>query len=171
MLNWSNYFSRVKICLRHLKLDIVSEIPALTQTNIPAANCGKPRVDTGLDVEIIMWQGEHTLIDLPCRDAGWDENDSRLSGHPTTMRQSTNAGAMLGHRRRRWPNIDPALLTLSCFPGKVIAGDAFSTGHSPVWFIYSYQHVSYPSEFFGDHSHYFVSLFCEVAFSCGVNNR
>ena len=149
----------------------MSETPALTQTNIPAANCGKPRVDTGLDVEIIMWQGEHTLIDLPCRDAGWDENDSRLSGHPTTKRQPTNAGEMVGHRRRRWPNITPALLTPFCFPGKVITADAFSTGHSPVWFIDSYQHVSYPSEFFGDYSHYYVLLFREVAVSCSGNSR
>ena len=39
------------------------------------------------------------------------ENDTRLrvSYHHSNTSRSTNDGLMLGHRRRRWPNIKPSL--------------------------------------------------------------
>ena len=44
----------------------------------------------------------------------------RVRDSPETMRQWPNAGTMLGHRRRRWTNIVPALSERLCFLGEVL---------------------------------------------------
>ena len=46
-----------------------------------------------------------------------------LSVYSANMRHGSNVESMLGHRLRRWPNIDPTSIHLSCMLGTLIGVD------------------------------------------------